>query len=81
MRRVMGLTFAGLGAFLIVGAVLVRTYVAGQLVKFPLNEYVKTTLLAKNVSYFSPALVRAVTGATIKVTDTVKGDAKAGSRR
>jgi hypothetical protein len=79
MRRVMGLTFVGVGAFLIVGAVLVRMYVAGQLVKFPLNEYVKTTLYAKNVSYFSPALVKSVTGATIKVTDTVQGDAKAGS--
>ena len=79
MRRVIGLTLAGLGAFLIVAAVLVRTYVGGQLIKFPLNEYVKTTLLAKNVSYFSPALVKSVTGATIRVTDTVKGDAKAGT--
>ncbi len=79
MRRVMGLTFVGLGVFLIVGAVLVRMYVVGQLVKFPLNEYVKTTLWAKNVSYFSPALVKPVTGATIKVTDTVKADAEAGS--
>jgi len=79
MRRVIGLTLAGLGAFLIVAAVLVRTYVGGQLIKFPLNEYVKTTLLAKNVSYFSPALVKPVTGATIRVTDTVKGDAKAGT--
>jgi hypothetical protein len=79
MRRVIGLTLAGLGAFLIVAAVLVRTYVGGQLIKVPLNEYVKTTLLAKNVSYFSPALVRNVTGATIRVTDTVKGDASAGN--
>jgi hypothetical protein len=79
MRRVIGLTLAGLGAFLVVAAVLTRTYVGGQLIKFPLNEYVKTTLLAKNVSYFSPALVRNVTGATIRVTDTVKGDAKAGT--
>jgi Porin PorA len=79
MRRVIGLTLAGLGAFLVVAAVLTRTYVGGQLIKFPLNEYVKTTLLAKNVSYFSPALVKNVTGATIRVTDTVKGDAKAGT--
>ena len=79
MRRTIGLTLAGLGAFLVVAAVLVRTYVGGQLIKFPLNEYVKTTLLAKNVAYFSPALVRNVTGATIRVTDTVKGDAKAGN--
>ena len=79
MRRVIGFTLAGLGAFLVVAAVLTRTYVGGQLIKFPLNEYVKTTLLAKNTAYFSPALVKNVTGATIQVTDTVKGDAKAGT--
>ena len=79
MRRVIGIALAGLGAFLLVAALLLRVYVGGQLIKFPLNEYVKTTLLGKNVSYFSPALVRKVTGATIQVTDTVKGDAKAGN--
>jgi Porin PorA len=79
MRRVIGLSLAGLGAFLVVGALLTRTFVGGQLIKFPLSEYVKTTLLAKNVSYFSPALVRNVTGATIQVTDTVKGDPQAGT--
>ena len=79
MRRVIGVALAGLGAFLLVGALLLRVYVGGQLIKFPLNEYVKTTLLAKNVSYFSPAMVRSVTGATIQVTDTIKGDAKAGN--
>ena len=44
MRRVVGLALVGLGAFLLVAALLTRTYVAGQLVKFPLNTYVKTTL-------------------------------------
>jgi len=79
MRRIVGLTLVGLGAFLLVAALLTRTYVAGQLVKFPLNTYVKTTLTGKNVSYFSPKLVRPVTGATMQVTDTVKGDAAAGN--
>ena len=79
MRRSIGLTLVGLGAFLIAAALLVRTYVGGQLIKFPLNEYVKTTLYAHNVSYFSPALVRNVRGATIRVTDTIKGDESAGS--
>ena len=79
MRRAIGIALAGLGAFLLVAALMLRTYVGGQLIKFPLNEYVKTTLLAKNAAYFSPALVRNVTGATIQVTDTVKGDAKAGT--
>ena len=79
MRRIVGLALVGLGAFLLVAALLTRTYVAGQLVKFPLNTYVVTTLLGKNVSYFSPSLVRPVTGATMQVTDTVKGDGAAGN--
>ena len=79
MRRIIGLALAGLGAFLLVAALLSRTYVAEQVVKFPLNTYVVTTLLGKNVSYFSPSLVRPVTGETMQVTDTVKGDGAAGN--
>jgi hypothetical protein len=77
MRRIIGLILAGLGAFLIVAALLLPTYIAGQLVKFPINTYVVTTLLGSNVSYFSPSLVRPVSGATMRVTDTVKGDGAA----
>jgi len=62
-----------------VAALLSRTYVVDQVVKFPLSTYVKTTLLGKDVSYFSPSLVRPVTGATMQVTDTVKGDGAAGN--
>jgi hypothetical protein len=79
MRRIVGLALVGLGAFLLVAALLARTYVAGQLVKFPLNTYVKTTLVGRDVSYFSPKLVRPVSGAMMQVTDTVKGDAAAGN--
>jgi hypothetical protein len=79
MRRLIGPALAGLGAFLLVAALLTRTYVADQVVKFPLNTYVTTTLVGKDVSYFSPSLVRSVTGATMQVTDTVKGDGAAGS--
>jgi hypothetical protein len=77
MRRVIGLVLAGLGAFLIVAALLLPTYVAGQLVKFPINTYVVTTLLGPNTSYFSPSMVRPVSGATMRITDTVKGDGAA----
>ena len=77
MRRIIGLILAGLGAFLIVAALLLPTYIAGQVVKFPINTYVVTTLLGPNVSYFSPSLVRPVSGATMRVTDTVKGDGAA----
>jgi hypothetical protein len=79
MRRFTGLALVGLGAFLLVAALLTRGYVAGKLVKFPLNTYVKTTLIGKDVSYFSPMLVRPVSGATMQVTDTVKGDGAAGN--
>jgi Porin PorA len=79
MRRVIGLTLAGLGAFLVVVAVLLRSYVGGQLIKFPKNEYFTTTLLGSGVSYFSPSMVRSVSGATMRVTSTVKGDAAAGT--
>jgi hypothetical protein len=77
MRRVIAFTLAGLGAFLIVVAVLLPTVIADQVIKFPINTYVVTTLLGSNVSYFSPSLVRPVTGATMRVTDTVKGDPSA----
>jgi hypothetical protein len=77
MRRVIGLTLAGLGAFLIVLALLLPTYIASRVVKFPINIYFVTTLLGADVSYFSPSLVRPVSGATMRVTDTVKGDGAA----
>jgi len=79
MRRIIGLTLAGVGAFLLVVAILLRAYLPGQLVKYPLNEYLKTELRGTGMQYFSPSMVREVTGATILVTSTVKGDAAAGS--
>lgn len=77
MRRVTGFILAGLGAFLIVVAVLLPTFIVNKVIKFPINTYVVTTLTGANVSYFSPSLVRPVTGATMRVTDTVKGDPNA----
>jgi hypothetical protein len=79
MRRVIGLVLAGLGTFFLVLAVLIPTFVAGQVIKFPLNEYQVSTLEGSGISYFSPALVRPVQGATIRVTSTVKGSDQAGS--
>jgi hypothetical protein len=77
MRRVTGFILAGLGAFLIVVAILLPTFIVGRVIKFPINTYVVTTLTGTNVSYFSPSLVKPVTGATMRVTDTVKGDPNA----
>ena len=79
MRRAIGLTLAGLGAFLLVIAVLLRTYVPGQVMKYPLNEYLVTQLVGHGTDYFSPSQVQPITGATMVVTSTVKGDAGLGS--
>jgi hypothetical protein len=79
MRRIIGLTLAGVGAFLIVVAILLRTYLPGQVIKYPLNEYLKTQLRGTNVQYFSPSKIHEISGANMLVTSTVKGDAAAGS--
>jgi hypothetical protein len=79
MRRVAGLVLSALGTFLIVLALLVRFVVASEAVKFPLNENTVTTLLAHNASYFSPAKVAEVNGATLETTLTTQGDNAAGS--
>src|SRR6266498_115413 len=79
MRRVVGVVAAGLGTFLLVSGLLLRFYVAGHVVKFPLNEYRVTTLAGTGVTYFSPSLLKDVTGATIRVTRTIKGDVASGT--
>lgn len=79
MRRIIGLTFAGVGAFLIVVAILLRTFLPGQVIKYPLNEYLKTQLRGTDVQYFSPSKIHEISGASMLVTSTVKGDAAAGS--
>jgi hypothetical protein len=79
MRRLTGLILAGLGAFLIAAAVLMKTYLPGQVLKIPLHEYLVTQLVGHNVSYFSAAKVKPVTGATMVVTATVKSDDSAGN--
>jgi Porin PorA len=79
MRRVIGISLAGLGAFLIVAALGLVGYVGGHLIKYPLNEYLKTQLRGTGITYFSAPLVREVSGATLLTTSTVKGDASAGN--
>lgn len=79
MRRAIGLVLAGLGVLLLVAAVLLRTYIPGQVIKYPLSEHLTTQLVGHGVSYFSPSRFRPVTGATMLVTTTVTGEAKAGT--
>jgi hypothetical protein len=77
MRRVVWSVLTGLGAFFIVLAIMSWLYVPGQAVKFPLNEYGVTTLVANNASWFSPKSVSELSDVTLQITSTVKGDVTA----
>jgi Porin PorA len=79
MRRVLGLVLTGLGAFLLALAVLLRFYLPGQVVKFPLNEYRVITLTGHDVTYFNAKQLKVLTGVTAKATSTIEGDVSAGS--
>jgi hypothetical protein len=79
MRGIIGLILAGLGAFLILVAVLLPTWVTGQILKFPLNEYETATLDASNASYFSASSLSEKTGVSMEATYTIKGDGSAGN--
>ena len=79
MRGIIGLVLAGLGAFLIAIAVLLPTWVVGQVLKFPLSESETATLEASNATYFSVSALRERTGVTLEATYTITGDAAAGS--
>ncbi|HET7014106.1 MAG TPA: DUF3068 domain-containing protein [Streptosporangiaceae bacterium] len=77
MRRVVWSVLTGLGAFFIVLAIMSYLYVPGQAVKFPLNEYTVSTLIANNASWFSPKSVSELSDVTLQITSTVKGDVTA----
>jgi Porin PorA len=77
MRRVVWPVLIGLGVFFIVVAIMARFFVPGQAVKFPLNEFSKSTLQAQNASYFSPHFVTEESGVTLQATNTQKGNVAA----
>jgi hypothetical protein len=79
MRRVTALILAVLGIILIAGAILLPTYVSGQIVKFPLDESTTATLAGTGVSYFSQVKLTEKTGVSVRATYTIKGDAAAGT--
>jgi hypothetical protein len=79
MRRVLGLVLTGLGAFFLVLALLMRFYLPGQVIKFPLNEYLVITVSGHDVSYFSAKELKVITGVNARATTTVEGDVTAGS--
>lgn len=79
MRRVLGVIFTGLGAFLVVLALFSRFYLPGQVVKFPLNEYSITRLTGTHVSYFNAQLGIEATATQVRAVSTTQGDVSAGS--
>lgn len=79
MRRVLGITLTGLGAFFLVLALLLRLYLPGQVIKWPLNEYQVTTLTGHDVAYFNQGTLKVLTGVTVTATTTVEGDVAAGT--
>jgi hypothetical protein len=79
MRRVIGLTVTGLGAFLLVFGLLMRYWVPAQVIKYPLNVYSITTLSGSDITYFSPSLLREFPDVTATSTQTIEGDVPSGS--
>jgi Porin PorA len=79
MRRVVGLTLTGLGAFFLALALLLRFYVPSHAIKFPLNEYDVSTLTGDNMTYFSQKDLTDLGGVAMRATSTVEGDVAAGS--
>ncbi len=79
MRWMIGLVLAGLGAFLVMLALLLSTYVSSEIIKFPLNAYETVTLTASGVSYFSPVRLTELNGVRLRATYTISGDGLAGS--
>jgi Porin PorA len=79
MRRVIGLSLAGLGTFLIVFAIVLPTFIVSQVIKFPLNEYETATLDATGASYFNAGTLSERSPVNMEATYTIKGDGAAGS--
>jgi Porin PorA len=79
MRRTVGVTLTGLGAFLLVLALMSYFFLPGQLIKFPVNEYTVTTLTGTNMTYFSESSVSEVNGATVRTVATTQGNVAAGT--
>ncbi|WP_165950429.1 DUF3068 domain-containing protein [Actinomadura sp. GC306] len=77
MRRIIGVSLIGLGAFLVTAGVLVRFYAAPMLIGAPTDIYQVSRLQAENATYLDASTVTVRTGATVTATATVRGDVKA----
>ena len=79
MRHVIGLTVLGLAAALAALAVVLGGSASGQAARLLLDKQETITLTAAGASYLSPVTLTEVTGASLQVTDTIKGAAEAGN--
>ncbi len=79
MRGIVALTLTGLGAFFVALAALLHFFVAGQAVKFPLNQFNQTTFSGSDVSYFYLKQLDDVTDVKVQATQFLEGDVEAGS--
>jgi Porin PorA len=79
MRQISGYVASGLGAFLLVLALLTRFYLVDRVIKYPLNEYQVEALNAAGATYFSAGQLKEVSGVTMREIATVKGDVAAGN--
>ncbi|MFI0409027.1 DUF3068 domain-containing protein [Actinomadura sp. 3N508] len=77
MRRTIGFTLIGIGAFLLAGFVLARFYIAPTLIGAPTEFYQVTRLQADGASYFDAGKLTPRTGATVTATNTIRSDVKA----
>lgn len=78
-RQVLGLVLAGLGAFLVVVAALVRFYVAPTLAVAPIDQNSETSLEAKDAILFDTTTLAPITTDLSVVARTV-GDVKASEK-
>lgn len=73
-RRGAGLALTALGAFLAAAALLLSLYAPARLAVYPASTYLSTQLAGHGVTYFSPTRLREVSGATVRMTTTVRGN-------
>jgi hypothetical protein len=78
MRRVIGLTVSGLAVACAAIAVVLGGHLTGPAAGSLANKRETIVLTAAGASYLSPTRLTEITGASIEVTDTIKGAPEAG---
>jgi hypothetical protein len=74
MRKVAGLIALGLGAFLLVSALMLKVYAYPALAKVPLDQYSKSVSQGQNMEAFYVSSLETKSGLTLTSTRFVKAD-------